>query len=577
MTNPRNQMKLCKKRLRILETNGHQMIMGGPGSGKTTIALLKANRVILNGMEDGQSVLFLSFSKAAVQRILDSASNLLDSVAGKRVEIRTYHSFAWDILQSHGYLLSSARRLQILSPQDADVIKADLENLQWEEQQERLFDEEGRVTYDLFAAKAADILKRCQKLRDIYSAAYPVILVDEFQDTDNHQWSLVRALSKSSSVIALGDNGQRIYDWRPGVDETRLDQFAKELKASIFDFGAENNRSPTTGIASFGRALLNPKTGIRCCPEVSIRSFYANQFDLHVKLAVIKALGEARKRSESPDISVAVAGGSKKIVRGISDVLFKSQNARGIDHGPIEHDVLIDQSQVILAARVTAFLLESHAYDERCQLVRTLKLIADLHLSMGYDTNIANGNRMKGWARKIRDGGMPKVNLVDELRELLEKLSNAALIGSPTKDWMFVRKCMEDSDNKYLKKVTDNVRFLRILRRGSAIEERLSELWRGQGNYRGAMQAVEDAIGRERLLDGARPPARCTVMTMHQLKGREYDAVVLAECRHQWFRGREKESPYMKTRRLLQMSVTRARHYVIIVSPRQESTLNLIA
>ena len=135
---------------------------------------------------------------------------------------------------------------------------------------------------------------------------------------------------------------------------------------------------------------------------------------------------------------------------------------------------------------------------------------------------------------------------------------------------------MQASDVGDLSKVAEFVRFLRILRRGSAIEESLSELWRRQGNYCGAMQAVERAIVRDQLLDSIRPPSVCTVMTMHQLKAREYDAVVIIEDKHRQILGRDEEAPYMDTRRLLQVSVTRARHYAVIVSPKEDSTLPLL-
>ncbi len=577
MTNPEDQFKLCEQRREILKSECHMLVTGGPGAGKTTIALLKARRVVLGGLADGQSVLFLSFSNAATRRVVDSAANLLDGDIEKRVEIRTYHSFAWDILRAHGYLLSSSRRLGVISAQDADVRRAGMSDAEWEAEQARLFTDEGLVTYDQFAPRAAAILERCQKLRKLYASSFPTIFVDEFQDTDDAQWSMVRALSESSSVVALGDKGQRIYEWRPGVDEARLDQFVDELKATVFDFGTENNRSPTTGIAGFGRALLNPEEELPDCDEVVIGRYNAHQFGLVVKLSVKHALGEARKNLGSRDISVAIAGRSKSIVRLISDALLQSQNARGKAHGPIIHDVLIDQSQITLAARVTAFLLEAHTHDQTERTAKSLELIADMHRSGGKATHIATGDRLMKWAAKVREGKAPNTKLVVAVCELLDDLDGAALSGSPTADWVFIRKKIEASDVGDLTKVADFVRFLRILRRGSAIEESLSELWRRQGNYSGAMRAVEEAIIREQLLDSVRPPAVCTVMTMHQLKGREYDAVVIIEDQHRRFLGRNEAPPYMETRRLLQMSVTRARHHAVIVSPKKNSTLELLA
>ncbi len=65
-------------------------------------------------------------------------------------------------------------------------------------------------------------------------------------------------------------------------------------------------------------------------------------------------------------------------------------------------------------------------------------------------------------------------------------------------------------------------------------------------------------------------------MTMHQLKAREYDAVVVIENRYHRFLGRNEAPPYMDTRRLLQVSLTRARLCARIITAQEESTLDLL-
>jgi len=45
MTNPEDRFDICDKRRAILGNAGHMLVLGGPGSGKTTIALLKTRRM----------------------------------------------------------------------------------------------------------------------------------------------------------------------------------------------------------------------------------------------------------------------------------------------------------------------------------------------------------------------------------------------------------------------------------------------------------------------------------------------------------------------------------------------------
>ena len=107
----------------------------------------------------------------------------------------------------------------------------------------------------------------------------------------------------------------------------------------------------------------------------------------------------------------------------------------------------------------------------------------------------------------------------------------------------------------------DTMPFLRLLCRGSANEERLAELWRQQGNYEGAEASLDEAILQDQIIDNHRETSHISVMTMQQLKGQKYDSVLLVEDQHRSFRGREKHPPYMETKRLLRVSLTRARHF----------------
>lgn len=117
-------------------------------------------------------------------------------------------------------------------------------------------------------------------------------------------------------------------------------------------------------------------------------------------------------------------------------------------------------------------------------------------------------------------------------------------------------------------------RYLRLLRRGSTIEQALIGLWVAQGSYRGAEAALEQAILQEQLVDAQRETATISVMNMHQLKGREYDAVVLVEDQYNTFMAQDKTPPHADTRRLLQVSLTRAREYVVVVSNAGEDTFD---
>ena len=111
----------------ILEATGHALVLGGPGSGKTTLALLKALDRIDKGLRPGEGILFLSFSRAAVARIAEAAKDNLTVAQRSALSIQTFHSFFWGILQTHGYLLDAPKCLSIVLAHDEKALREGIE------------------------------------------------------------------------------------------------------------------------------------------------------------------------------------------------------------------------------------------------------------------------------------------------------------------------------------------------------------------------------------------------------------------------------------------------------------------
>jgi len=106
----------------FLQSTGHVLAMGGPGSGKTHVALVKARDEIRSAkLLSGQRILFLSFARPTVARVLEKAKELITADDLRLLDVNTYHGFAWSVLRSHGYLLSNGKPLQLLPPPEGSA------------------------------------------------------------------------------------------------------------------------------------------------------------------------------------------------------------------------------------------------------------------------------------------------------------------------------------------------------------------------------------------------------------------------------------------------------------------------
>ncbi|MBK9657678.1 MAG: UvrD-helicase domain-containing protein [Rhodanobacteraceae bacterium] len=219
----------------------------------------------------------------------------IDVSTRRRIEINTYHGFAWNVLRSHGYLLCRQPGISLLLPAQARARLAGLTGAARTARQRALFDEEGLVSFDLFPTLLCELFACAPQLAQAYARSYPLIIVDEFQDTNADEWAMIRTLGPSS-VIALGDPKQRIYDFK-GADPRRFDEFIAEFRPAVFDFAGENRRSAGTGITGFADAMIAGNFRPKPYAGVTIGT-YAGQGMRPLKQSVLQAAARLRLTRE---------------------------------------------------------------------------------------------------------------------------------------------------------------------------------------------------------------------------------------------------------------------------------------
>lgn len=559
-------IKLDERRRAILASAGHILIEGGPGCGKTTIALLKAARCCAI-LKPEQRILFLSFSRAAVRQVTDRMKTTLSSTQRAILEVRTFHSYFLDLIRSHGRLLTG-EQARFITPEREAILRADFmgDDDEWKAEKYRLATEKSLYVFDTLAPALADLLERSSDLRNLYSTRYPVIVVDEFQDTSTDQWRVVQALSATSTIICLADPDQRIFDHIEGVDEHRLEEAKKVLQPEIFDLSSDNHRSPASGILEYANAILR-NTPTAAPPNVKSYTYGYTKPELVTHLLVQRTLAKLASHLDTPP-TVAVLTRVNAFAGRISEGLTREEELGGEQLAPIDHILYWEPELAAASALVVASILEWPTLPAKDAVVSTLECIADYYrVKLGLGTTGAR-SKIVTIERAIKAISEDKNTVSKTAKVLLEAVKAPPLLtGRSVTDWQVARAALKGSSE--LNELAAKVRLVRMLNATGAVAWALSDTWNGATAYIGAVNAVRTALAAE-AVDVQQPDkAPVHVMTMHKSKGKEFDAVVIVEGRHDM--PLLDPVPGSKTqdadRRLLRVAITRSRHLVIMIRP----------
>lgn len=563
-------LKMCEQRRGLLGTAGHILVLGGPGSGKTTIALVKAATEIGNNvLAPGQKVLFLSFARATIARIMQEAKVRVPHAAQASLEINTYHGFAWAFIQAHGYLLTGHRILHLLSPPEAAGQLAGVAEPDRAATLQGLLRDNGMLGFDLFAGLAADLLEQSPRLCRLLADCYPIIILDEFQDTNRDEWRMIRALGQHSRLISLADPEQRIYEFR-GANPARIGEFLGAFHPTVFDFGRENNRSDGTDITLFGNDLLTGANIGKAYTHVQVVSYPFYQGDLlsPVKHTVLAAR-QRLLRSGKSDWSIAVLVKSKDMMLKVSSYL--GAPSRGLPE--VSHDVLIDPEGPALSAVLLGGLMQGGASTEEIEHSLLADVIAHIRGRGGMDITQADlklSDALIAYQTGQALRGKTRLAMMADIRGIAEARMAFVPTGDPEADWLTVRRMVDGATHEKLQSISGDARFIRLLNKGTQLRESLAEHWRITGGYKRARDIVAGALLQEHFSSSTRSWTGVNVMTIHKSKGKEFDEVIIFEGLHmgRLLRQNATTNDIEQARLALRVGVTRARSRTTLLTPR---------
>ena len=263
-------MGFTEEQIKAIEWyEGPLMVIGTPGSGKTTVIVNRVNNLIYEYDVRPENILVITFTKAAAvsmkERFLE-----LSGLTSTNVRFGTFHSFFYWIIRTAygdklnlGVLDEQKKRdvlraiLRKLGPETYDneetlvsvmnqlgIISCnmiDIENYYSRDMSGndfvttyRLYKEykerNGLIDFDDMVTECYKLLKDRPDILERIRELYPFIMVDEYQDTNMIQYEILKMLAHPrDNIYVVGDDDQSIYCFR-GARPDIMHKFTKEFR-----------------------------------------------------------------------------------------------------------------------------------------------------------------------------------------------------------------------------------------------------------------------------------------------------------------------------------------------------------
>ena len=283
----------------VVKTDGPLLVLAGAGSGKTKVLTTKIAYLIEQMHINPYNILAITFTNKAAREMKDRITNMLGMLANS-IQISTFHSFGLTIVRENAEKLDLKSNFTILDSEDSlTIIKKIMKDLNINAESVKPKYVKNQISgaknelmspleYERFAMteqekNVVEIYKVYQKrllisnsvdfddllmmpimlfrknpdILERYQERFKYILIDEYQDTNEAQYTLVKMISsKYKNVCVVGDNDQSIYSFR-GANYQNILNFEKDYKSAETIMLEENYRSTKNILKVANEVIVN--------------------------------------------------------------------------------------------------------------------------------------------------------------------------------------------------------------------------------------------------------------------------------------------------------------------------------
>jgi superfamily I DNA/RNA helicase len=295
----------------LIVNDDSAVVEAGPGRGKTATAIAAADAWA--GRHAGERVLFTSFSNAAVRRIASAAGFARHHT---NLEFQTYHSVAFDLLRLYGRFAGLPAPAQVLDKTEEHLVALTED---WPDDDDayagsrRAFARRtGRVAFADMIRLVTRLLVTSHTLRGVIQRRYGCIVVDEFQDTTDEQWSFLQLIAANARLLVFGDPHQMIADADFAATRARFAACAAWKCVPITRFVGRNYRCAATDILDFAEAVLRGQAYKPAGPALHCTAAFTTKrrYEITRQWKIF--------RDRKDDGSIAIIAPSAKIAREVA-------------------------------------------------------------------------------------------------------------------------------------------------------------------------------------------------------------------------------------------------------------------
>lgn len=291
--------------------DGPSLVIAGAGSGKTRVLTYKIAYLLNQGMKPW-SIMALTFTNKAAREMKERIGRLVGDDLAQHLYMGTFHSIFSRILRAEAEHIGFNNNFTIYDEADSrSLIKAIVKEMGLDDKSYKpaavhakismaknnlvsaesyasdaaIYDQNKRaqmpevgkiflayvqrckqanaMDFDDLLVLTHQLFREHEEIRQKYAARFDYILVDEYQDTNHVQMSIVMQLCKEKlRVCAVGDDSQSIYSFR-GANIDNILNYQKQLKGTRLFKLEQNYRSTQTIVKAANSLIKNNRNQIK--------------------------------------------------------------------------------------------------------------------------------------------------------------------------------------------------------------------------------------------------------------------------------------------------------------------------